>query len=148
MKRYQQPRKGRPRNLAQPHRRRRRRGRRSECADRRLGGQGHRPDLRDRRRIRRRDQTLVVRPPRRVVAAPEPGLAHPRPGEGQPLREIFGEGRRDCHRRSLPGVEKGGADPRRRGERADPAQGGADSQRLLPQGGHHQGYRQVGRDEQ
>lgn len=97
----------------------------------------HRPDLRDRRRICRRDQTRLVRPPRRVVAAPEPGIAHPRPGEGQPLREIFGEGRRDCHRRSLSGVEKGGADPRRRGERADPAQGGADSQRLLPQGGHH-----------
>ena len=90
----------------------------------------------------------VVRPSRRVVAAPKPGIAHPRPGKGQPLREVFGEGRRDCHRRSLPGVEEGGADPRRRGERADPAQGGADSQRLLPQGGHHQGYRQVGRDEQ
>ena len=44
--------------------------------------------------------------------------------------------------------KKGGADPRRRGERADPAQGGADSQRLLPQGRYHQGHRQVGRDEQ
>ena len=63
--------------------------------------------------------------PRSAVApccrCAKPGIAHPRPGEGQPLREVFGEGRRDCHRRSLPGVEKGGADPRRRGERADPA---------------------------
>ncbi|MFR7965094.1 MAG: hypothetical protein ACLU5I_05525 [Alistipes finegoldii] len=49
---------------------------------------------------------LVVRPPRRVVAAPEPRLAHSRSGEGQPLREVFGKGRRNRHRRSLSGMEK------------------------------------------
>lgn len=49
---------------------------------------------------------LVVRPPRRVVAAPEPRLAHSRSGEGQPLREVFRKGRRDRHRRSLSGMEK------------------------------------------
>ena len=45
-------------------------------------------------------------------------------------------------------MEKGGADPRRRGERADPPEGRADTQRLLSQGRHDQSHRQVGRNEQ
>lgn len=82
--------------------------RRSPCRS-----QGHRPDLRDRRRICR--QIKLASFGRRAVLSLRQNLARAsRPGEGQPTRNIR-EGRRDCHRRSLPGVEKGGADPRRRG---------------------------------
>ncbi len=107
--------------------------------------EGHRPDLRGRRRVRRRDQALVVRPPHRPVAPAEPRLAHPRPRRRptstRSIRRRWAKSSPARFTRS----GKGGADSRRRRERADSPQKRADSQRFLSQGRHDQSHRQVGR---
>ncbi len=111
-RRHHQPREGRPRNLAQPHRRRGRR--RSRIPIRRSPCRRSRPldpTYESRRRIGgRRDQTRLVRPPRRACRCAKTwhraSSTWRRPASTRSIRRTR---RRDCHRRSLPGVEKGGA---------------------------------------
>ena len=78
----------------------------------------------------------------------EPGLPDHGPREGQPVQQVYREGRRNHHRRGLSGVEEGDTGIGRRRQRVGAAQVRADSERLFPQRRKREGDRRPRRDEE
>ena len=134
--------------MAQPHDRRGRDGREPEPADLAYGCPQDRLHVRSGRGGGRGDQARGLRPSRRAVAPTEPGLPDHGPREGQPVQQVYREGRRNHHRRGLSGVEEGDTGIGRRRQRVGAAQVRADSERLFPQRRKREGDRRPRRDEE